>query len=292
MTIIDTKVLRKILVPTDFSSAASRALNYAASLSVSLNSEIVVFHVIDVPVVSTNDMAFPVNYSELEQNAVNLLEKTKTEIIAKYGNLKISTVFTIGIATQEILQKSLKEGFDLVVMGTQGKSGMLEVVFGSVTKNIIGNCPCPVLVVPDHAPNNQPSKIAFATNFDDHELQSLFLLAELLRPFDTEINLVHIGDVGDMKQQDELLTYFRGQVRTNINYEKIRYHIISGKDVEDSLEQFIVSNKMDWIAIAKRKRNFFDKLTSRSLTNKLQNHSFVPILVFHTSTRSTTPFFS
>jgi len=291
MKITDPSSLRKILVPTDFSITSKRALNYAASLAQSLYSEIVIFHVIDVPVVTSGDMVFPVDYSSLETDAAVQLQNEKADLLSKYGNLSVSVSHSTGVATQEILQKSLKESFDMVIMGSNGTSGLVEAVFGSVTKNVIANCSCPVLTVPLNAPDTKPEKVAFATNFDEHELQSLFLLAEMLKPFDAEIHLLHVGEIKDMKHQDQLLNYFRGQVRTNINYENIRFHLIGGSDVEDEIEKFVISNKMDWLAIAKRKRNFFDRLTTKSLTNQMHHHSYLPLLVFHTTNKSATPLF-
>ena len=289
MNIQDPSLIRKILVPIDFSETSQRALNYAASLAHSLLSELVVFHVIDVPVVTSGDMVFAVDYSALEKDSIAQLEIQKVELLSKYGNLNISIACATGVAVHEILQKSLNNNFDLVVMGSNGSSGLMEVVFGSVTKSVIANCNCPVLALPLNAPDSHPQKIAFATNFDEHELQSLFLLAEIARPFDAEINLLHVGEIKDMKHQDQLLNYFRGQVRTNINYEKIRYHLIGAHEVEDAIEKFIVENEMDWLAIAKRKRNFFDLLTTKSLTNQIHHHSYVPLLVFHTTNKSGTP---
>ena len=283
--------LRRILVPVDFSITSERALNYAASLSTVLKSEVVIFHVIDVPIVSSGDMVFTVDFSELQKDSTAQLEKIQMEIASKYPGINTSFENVTGIAAQEILKKSQDGGFDLVIMGSNGTSGVNEVIFGSVAKHVIANCTCPVLTVPSNAPAHAPEKVAFATNFDEHELQSIFLLAEILKPFNTEINLIHVGETGDMKQQDQMLNYFRGQIRTNINYENIRYHLVGGDDIEDAIEKFTIANKMDWLAIAKRKRNFFDKLTTRSLTNKIHHHSYLPLLVFHTATKSATPLF-
>ena len=122
MKITDPSSLRKILVPTDFSITSKRALNYAASLAQSLYSEIVIFHVIDVPVVTSGDMVFPVDYSSLEKEAEIQLQKDKADLLSKYGNLSVSVSHANGVATQEILQKSLKESFDMVIMGSNGTS--------------------------------------------------------------------------------------------------------------------------------------------------------------------------
>ncbi len=284
-------LLKKILVPTDFSETSFRAINYAASLASNLHAEIILFHAVIAPVITGGDMVFTADVSSIQKDAQVQLEKTKAELMSKYLKLNVSVGTSVGVPAVEVIQKCKNDAIDLVIMGSNGTSGILEVVFGSVTRSVIGNCPCPVLTVPINAQNVYPSKIAFATNFDDHELQSLFLLSEMLKPFKTEINLIHVGPTSDMKTQDDMLAYFRGQVRANINYENIRYHLLNGNDVEDTIEKFIVGNKMDWLAIAKRKRNFFDVITSKSLTNKLHHHSYVPLLVFHTAIQSGTPLF-
>ncbi len=287
----DSKALIKILVPIDFSETSIKAMNYAVSLAKTLNSEVVLYHSIDIPVVASGDMVVVADFTQLENDAKVELEKLKLSALSKNDKLRISFQYSTGVSSQEILKKSVEEDIDLIIMGSNGKSGLVETVMGSVTKNVMTNCTCPVLTVPINTLEKYPEKVVFATNFDEHELQALFLLAELLRPFNSEIHLVHIGEYGDMKHQDQLLAYFRGQVRTNINYEKIFYHLLGGKDIESAIEKFIIENKIDWLAIAKRKRNFFDRFTTQSLTNHLHQHSSVPMLVFHTVTKSGTPLF-
>ena len=291
MTLPISTQLKKILVPLDFSETSLHAMKYAASLALKLNSEIVLFHTVGVPVVTSGDMVFTTDVSALQKDAIVQLEKAKAELLNIGHKLNVSISLAIGVPANEINLKCKEDGIDLVIMGSDGTSGVIEVVFGSVTRSVIANCPCPVLTVPLNAPNTFPGKVVFATNFEDHELQPLFLLTEMLKPLRTEIHLIHVDSTADMKSQDELLTYFRGQVTANINYDNIKFHLLKGDDVEDTIESFIVGNKIEWLAIAKRKRNFFDLVTSKSLTNKLHHHSYVPLLVFHTAVHSGTPLF-
>ncbi len=287
-----TSQLKKFLVPIDFSETSLKAVQYAALLGSKSNSEITLFHTVDVPIVSSGDMVFTADVAGLQKDAELQLESEKAALLITFPDLKISTVVVIGVAAQEILLKCKKEAFDMVIMGSNGTSGVFEIVFGSVTKAVISQSPCPVLTIPNNFQGTIPQKVAFATNFNDHELQSIFLLTEMLKLFNSEINLIHVGNGADMKSQDDVLAYFRGQVRANINYENIRYHLLNGTNVEDEIEKFVVGNKIDWLAIAKRKRNFFDKLTTTSLTNQFHHHSYVPLLVFHTTNQSGTPLFS
>lgn len=285
------KPIHKILVPTDFSAPSFKALNYACSLGLTYGSEIVIFHVNEAPVMLTNELAVSADYSGMEKEFMARFEQLRNDLLVKYPGIRCNYRYCVGVAAAEIISMSSKEGFDLIVMGTNGATGLTEVLIGSITQKVAANSECPVLAVPSDAPANKPFRIAFATNFDDHELQSIFLLTEIVRPFDTEITIVHIGDPANLKKENENFDYFRGQVMTNISYDKIDFKIVSGRDREAELENFIVINKMDWLAIAKRKRNFFDRLTSTSLSNKMTFHANIPILIFHTTNKSGTPLF-
>ncbi len=288
---MESKSIHKILVPVDFSETALNALNYACSLSLVYQSELIIYHVNEAPILLTNELAVAADYSLMEKEANERLEDIQLKMIAKYPKLLCSYGYSVGISSMEILKKVETEQIDLIIMGTNGASGLSEVLIGSITQKVSAESSCPVLVIPSQTSVHNPEKIVFATNFDDHELQAIFLLTELVRPFKTEINVVHIGDSADLKNQNLKLDYFRGQVTTNITYDKLTFDLVTGSNIEEALEQFVANNNADWLAVAKRKRNFFDRLTSSSLSKKLSFHTNVPLLVFHTNPKSGTPFF-
>lgn len=288
---MESKSIHKILVPVDFSETAVNALDYACSLSTVYKSEVIIYHVNEAPILLTNELAIAADYSVMEKEANDRLKDIQLKMIAKYPLLLCSNSYSVGISSMEILKKIETDQIDLVVMGTNGASGISEVLIGSITQKVSAESTCPVLVIPAQTSVHNPEKIVFATNFDDHELQAIFLLSELVRPFKTEIDVVHIGDAADLKSQNLKLDYFRGQVTTNISYEKLKFDLVTGDNVEEALEKFVANNNADWLAVAKRKRNFFDRLTSTSLSKKLSFHTNVPLLVFHTNPKSGTPFF-
>ena len=292
MASISSKSIRKILIPIDFSKTSEHAVDMATSIALDLNADLILFHAIDVPIVSSGDMVFVVDFVELEIEAKTKMERIKADILSNHPSLIVKTKLAKGSAAQEIVLAGSDLNIDLVVMGSNGHSAVHDFAIGSVTKILLANCKCPVLAVPLSSPTDHPAKVVFATNFDDHELQAIFLLSEIVRPFKSEILLVHVGESHDIKEQDVLLNYFRGQIHSNINYENISYHFLSTRDIEISLENFLKENKADWFSIAKRKRNLFDQLTSTSLTQKLHRHIEIPMLVFQTINNSGTPLFS
>lgn len=278
-------------MPTDFSSNAKNATDYACNLAKTLDSKIVLFHSTHLPVVSANEVIMAVDPVSLEKDSLSHLNLLKKEIEKNFGQVEIENVTTIGFAVEEIIDVVKQQKIDLVVMGTKGASGMTEILIGSNTADVIEKCHCPVLAIPAESHFKVPKKVVFATNYADNDFQSIYLLAEIMKPFNAEIVILHVDDNQDSKMESRMLEWFKGQVKTNIPYDQFLFNLISGKNTIEALDQFIMENDVDILSVSMRKRNFFDKLTSKSLTRKLAYHTHIPLLAFHAHNVGGTPLF-
>lgn len=180
---------------------------------------------------------------------------------------------------------------DMIVMGTKGASGITEILIGSNTADVIEKCPCPVLAVSSDAVYKQPAKIVFATNYADNDFQTIYVLAEMFKQFNPEIIILHVEVTGDHKAENRMLDWFKGQVQTNIPYDNFNFQLTKGDNVVNAVHEYVASNNIDLISVSTRKRNFFDKLTSRSDTKKLAYRIDTPLLAFHAQAVSSTPLF-
>jgi nucleotide-binding universal stress UspA family protein len=52
-----------------------------------------------------------------------------------------------GAISSEIVRFAKDEGYDLIVMGTHGRTGLGHVMLGSVAEKVLRTAPCPVLTV-------------------------------------------------------------------------------------------------------------------------------------------------
>jgi universal stress protein A len=144
--------IRSILVPVDFSENSRRALDYASSLASRYGAAIDVIHVYSVPEFLPPDTLGVTGYptSELvalvQGNAETELTKL-TEEAARNGISIRRTRAEPGIPAQVILDAIKQDGYDLVVMGTQGRSGLAHVLLGSVAERVVRHADCPVLTV-------------------------------------------------------------------------------------------------------------------------------------------------
>lgn len=140
---------QRILVPTDFSEGAEAALRLSSDLSHRFAAPLTlvyVFEPADYPlpngyVVFTSEQ-FNRVIAELEQR---LAQARRAALDA--GATEVTTRILRGSAPSEITQLAEEGAFDLIVMGTQGRSGLKHLLLGSVAERVMRTAPCPVLTV-------------------------------------------------------------------------------------------------------------------------------------------------
>jgi len=63
------------------------------------------------------------------------------------GATAVETKLVEGVAWPEIVAAAKTQGCDLIVMGTQGRSGLSHLLLGSVAEKVVRHAPCPVMAV-------------------------------------------------------------------------------------------------------------------------------------------------
>ncbi len=163
-----TDAITRILVPIDFSAHADRALRYATTLADRFNATVEVLHVVEDPFVSGAwaPEAVAPNIPELLADLVaaarGKLDDLKAAAIAKGVRLKTTVLTTVvsGRPADTIADFARTERFDLIVMGTHGRTGLSHALLGSVAERVVRTAPCPVLTVRDTtlpAPKREPA---------------------------------------------------------------------------------------------------------------------------------------
>ena len=133
----------KICCPVDFSETSRLALNEAADMARRDGSELALVHVLEGPA-SMGDVATSV--ARLLESKEAELEKWKSEAEQRSGGKVRSTVIP-GSAAEEICRFAQEGAFDLVVLGTHGRTGIRRLMLGSVAEKVVREAHCPVLVV-------------------------------------------------------------------------------------------------------------------------------------------------
>lgn len=283
--------IRKILVPTDFSDNSTNAARFALELARSLSSTVILYHACKVPVLTTGEMMIAAPNIDIERESLDQLKQISEQLRTESGYSKIEYRTSSGFAVDEIMELVEQEDIDLVVMGTRGAGKLQSILIGSNTADVINHCHCPVLAIPEYARFVRPSKLVFATNYAENDFQSLYMMVDMFRPFNPEIQVVHVEEHQGHRLDQRMLDWFETQVLATIPYDRFSFHLVHAKGVEEALNDFLINSKADVLAVATRHRGFFEQLTSKSLTRKLAFHTHLPLLAFHARNIPSTPLF-
>lgn len=146
-------VRNTILVGSDFSRPARRALQQALSLARQAEAGVMVLHVIHVPDLEELAMLAGMTGAALRERLVKERRERLAELIHDVredrGDIPIETVLGWGHPYEVILKKASDTTASLIVLGTAGPSADMErALFGSTAEKVLRSAGCPVLCVP------------------------------------------------------------------------------------------------------------------------------------------------
>ena len=139
--------IAKILVPTDFSEHAERALDVAVGIGKAMGAALHVIHVAPVapylgpPFAPGRSFAVEL-HAQARKDFDQYMAGLKTRGIEATGTL------ADGIAYVQVNRAAADLGAQLIVMGTHGRTGIEHALLGSVAERVVRTSPIPVLVVP------------------------------------------------------------------------------------------------------------------------------------------------
>ena len=133
-----------ILIPTDGSEFTKNAVDKGLELAQLIGGKVTALYVVD-------GSAYNYSNADTNTNPYDTSEKegiyatTYVEEKGKSMGITVEIKIVEGNPAKTILQES--ENYDLIVMGTLGRTGLTKLIMGSVAEKIIQNAKCPVMVV-------------------------------------------------------------------------------------------------------------------------------------------------
>jgi nucleotide-binding universal stress UspA family protein len=139
----------KILVATDFSAHAQRAIEAAGELSRAYRAPVTVIHVYDpvsYPMPDGYMMYAPGQLSDMWAELERRLARAGQDALAA-GACSVETRLLEGLTANEIGAFASAHGHDVIVMGTHGRRALQRLLLGSVAARVVQTAPCSVLTV-------------------------------------------------------------------------------------------------------------------------------------------------
>ena len=275
--------MKKILFPTDFSETSDNAFVYAVELAKKFDAEMVLLHTFEFPIIDSQSM--PLNYATIYDsieltNFDHFKEKLpQLREIAKehdFEHLKMSHILMDGDLIYSIKKVVKQEEIDFVIMGTNGASGWQELFIGTNTGSVISDVKIPVLSVPSEAKFEKIESIAFTTRFREKDSIALEKLLEIAKKLDAIVKCLYVK-TNDSDVSEESIANWKSYFEK----EPVQFFIIPHGDIQETIQDFLVNQSIDFLAMLTYKRNFFEEFFNSSLTQKLSYHLNTPILAYH-----------
>ena len=262
-----------ILLPTDFSQNSLNAAKYALAVMGNNGHVITVLNSFMAPhagatvLMSLVDILGRESHEGTEMFADRLKEDidlsgSEVRILSEHGDLPSV------VANLEEDDSSI----DIVVIGTQGASGLKEVLMGSNTADVVRRSQRPVLAVPEKAVHRIPKRVLIADDGKAVSASTTGLLIEMLRKWKAEVEIVRVvnedTDAAAPSAYPALLGDIPHRVRT-----------ISKDDVETGVNDVATEVKADMIVMLRRKLGLFEGFLHRSASKRMVMHTHIPLLI-------------
>lgn len=290
--------MKTILILTDFSKKAEHAAEYALNLASKVKADILLYNAYTV----AETISLKEKIGSMLEEFFFIEDESKKHIkeLAHYLNKKTEeinpgdykpsikylckpgNVGSLGSTLKNILTD---KKIWMIVMGAKTDDCLSNFIFGTNAYSVISNTTCPVLFIPIQASIKDLKRIAIATDLQYPELSPLLFLKDFKKAYDLEIILAHVSVDSPVETSGDtgLVEVSMYDVRANIEYPKILYTDIKGKEIHAELQQFSLKSKIDVLGVIHRKEDVFHRLFHSSTTKLLIDSAQLPLLVFPVS---------
>ena len=273
--------MKRILVPVDFSPTSIKAFRYAVEIASKSGGHIILYHLY-TPAKSTTVGVFEnirAYNEQLETNNLKRLQRLKKKVLSERIDVPVSTVVGRPPVINNILGFAEHNQIDMIIMGTQGASGLKKIVVGSVAGKIIEKSDIPVLLVPERFEWAPLKQIAFTTTFQRTDKKALPVVFEIAAVFNALVTFVNFVDPSSRATEENNLETYAYGLQRQYNDSGMQFKQLETSSVVDSMENLHEEIPYDLLVMARRKTGFLNRFNQKSFTKKMAYITNLPLLV-------------
>ena len=283
-----TLSIKTILFATDFSATSQRAEVYAKAFAHHFGSTVEITHVFNPSVVTSYEEAIIGFTPSIRESNCEKRLRTSQRSFANAG-IKTKVLMSQGHSPAKELLKIAKESsIDLIVAGTESKTGIERLLLGSTADQLVRNAACPVLTV---GPSVNPpvdghlsfKRILYVTDYSPESAKSAIFALSLAENTGARLIVCHVknakADVAPPGTVDEPFEHALARLlpRSNYDWRVPEYLIERGKSDEELL-MLATQVRADVIVLGARRSSFWLSDHDTGLTRSLLAKAPCPIL--------------
>lgn len=228
---------RRIVIPTDFSTAAEWSFDSAVQLAGATGAELVILHVRSTRASNPDELRFPADdalYAYAEQHE---LEKLRDH--ARRRNADVATRLVVQRspdAGAAICQTAVEENADLIVISTHARHHVAHLIIGSTTLNVLSGAPVPVLAIRYGIQRRRGfGRILVPVHLNQRSTVAASLAAAIAKRESSEIHLMIVCDDANRAPADALVAEMTADLFAGVNVKPV---VLQGKDIDAELVRY------------------------------------------------------
>lgn len=291
---------RKVLVPVDFSEYSETAFRYALSFAKQTGARLSLVHVSTALYCSRTELyGDSPELTDALRAHVQRLQRQISSYVGEANREDVPIDYAI-LEADDVVNKLLgyldEQPYDLVIMGTHGRTGLKHLFLGSIAEKIVRYSPVPVLTLHKCAGDCRVRNILVPVDFSRHSLEAIENAVGLARQLGGRVMLLHVIErviypafypegytpVIDFEPQ------LHQRIMNKLNHLIEDYpgisvdaRISAGKPSDEIIDH-ARSHDADLIVMATRGLSGLEHLLVGSTTERVLRLSEVPVLAFRT----------
>lgn len=274
--------MKKILVPCDFSEHAVNAFRTALDICAQSRGEVHLLNVMELPIMYDSVLMPALNFEEetintMREGALKQFDKLRDKY-AKDGQ-RVKSEVNFGTVAANIASYIEEKQIDVVVMGSQGASGMKEVFVGSNAEKVVRTSPVPVLVVKKYVKVESVKNIVFPNSLTQDQEDLVMKVKALQSFFKARLHVVYVNTPGNFTRDvvtNERLKAFAKRFML----KDYTLNIYNDPYEESGIINFTTSSEADLIAMGTHGRRGLGHMISGSVAENVVNHVDCPIWTY------------
>ncbi len=290
----DCMSAKKVLCPVDFSPGSRRAMEAAVRLAGEMDAELILAHAWYVPAsVFPSEAPLPPQVIQsVSDDAARGLDAAVREATA-LGAKRVSSMLLHGVPWRAIVDALEDPAFELVVIGTHGRTGLARILLGSVAEKVVRHAPCSVLAVRPDGEVKPFTHVLIPVDFSDGAQHAIDLAARLVQPGGAGITLLHVieapvsysGELPDpefLRELDrrtaEYLDRASSQLRSRVSVPVTTRSRVGwpGAEILAAIDH---DPTIDLVVMGSHGRTGIKRVLLGSVAEKVVRHARCPVLV-------------
>lgn len=269
-----------ILVPTDFSGAADKALEAGINLARLSEAKLDLLHIEDVSpdwvsiVENAERNLYPGINKRLDRIRDQLSERTQR---VRDSSVEVNDFLEFNKGHRAILGHAENRQNDLIVMGAHGISGIQGLMIGSYTQKMLHSSHLPVLVTKKTDPPFWPKRMVFVSDFDEKHKERFLVAVDFAQKTGVALDVLSINTPTSFRGTGEMEARMQ-------KYEELapegfisRVSIYNHIHFEDALEEYCQKYDVDLVSMISYRKRYAWRVLGSTLQSII-NHLNIPVL--------------